>query len=415
MTRVIRRQKDKWSSERGSILALSALSMVSVLLAVGLSVDIGHFYLVAAELQNAADAAALSGASALNSGATGIHLAVDRAVAAMNKYEFNKTGVTINRSDVRFAVNLSHFDVGLHFSEDFASISWLAPYMRFVRVQIPPKSVNVFFSTSVLGSTVNMTKQAVAGASISLNYFCNIAPLSVVQDDVDNVPLYPEPGCPNQTVFTPGCRYIVRLQGGNHVVAGNYLILDLSGGGGGANEVREDLARGTNSCYAMNSVIDTKTGVNAGPVADGINTRFDFHHPSLSPAFAPPDKNVKGRVQAEAITYSQYVSEAANNRDPCCFQAPPNNPTYAVGDRRVMVVPILNRSQFTEDKKGGGRIRNLQIYNFGAFFIRATVDGNNGDIYMEYIGQRAVFGDGGYDPSVAPGPNPSLTVPVLYR
>jgi hypothetical protein len=415
MARVIRRQKGKWSGERGSILALSALSMVSVLLAVGLNIDVGHFYIVSAELQNAADAAALSGASALNSGPTGIHLAVDRAVAAMNKYEFNKIGVTINRSDVRFAINLSHFDEGWHFSENIASISWIAPYIRFVRVRIPPRSINVFFATSVLGNTVDMTKEAVAGASISLNYFCNIAPLSVVQDDETGEPLNVEPGCPNQTVFTPGCRYIVRLQGGDHVVAGNYLILDLDGGGGGADEVREDLARGTNSCYAMNSVIDTKTGVNAGPVADGINTRFDIYHPSLTPAFAPPDKNVKGRVQSEAITYQQYVSEAARNGDSCCFQAPPNNPTYAVGDRRVMIIPILNKSEFTEDKKDGGRIRNLRIHNFGAFFIRSSVNGNNGDIYMEYIGQRAVFGDGGYDPSIAPGPNPSLTVPVLYR
>ncbi len=51
--------------ERGSILATSAIGMLSVLLAVGLGVDISRFYLTKTELQNAADAAALAGVSAL--------------------------------------------------------------------------------------------------------------------------------------------------------------------------------------------------------------------------------------------------------------------------------------------------------------------------------------------------------------
>jgi len=65
--------------ERGSILAMSAVGMLSALLAVGLGVDISRFYLAKAELQNAADAAALAGASALNSTPFGITDAVARA------------------------------------------------------------------------------------------------------------------------------------------------------------------------------------------------------------------------------------------------------------------------------------------------------------------------------------------------
>ena len=50
--------KRERKGERGSILAMSALGMLSLLLAVGLGVDISHFYLVKSELQNAADASA---------------------------------------------------------------------------------------------------------------------------------------------------------------------------------------------------------------------------------------------------------------------------------------------------------------------------------------------------------------------
>ena len=53
--------------ERGSILAISAFGMLALVLALGLCVDVSHWYVVKAELQNAADASALAGASALNS------------------------------------------------------------------------------------------------------------------------------------------------------------------------------------------------------------------------------------------------------------------------------------------------------------------------------------------------------------
>jgi hypothetical protein len=379
---------------------------VAVLLAVGLSIDIGHFYSVAAELQAAADAAALSGASALNSGPSGITLAVDRAVNQMNKFDFNKTNVTIGRSDVRFAANLATLDAGGGMNEATAADPANAPNIRFVQVTIPPKAVSVYFATSVLGNTVDITKRAVAGQSTSLNHFCNIAPLTVVQDDITGQPLNVNPECPNQTEYTPGCTYTVRLPPGNFVSAGNYLILDLpiNAGCGGDCEVRRLLARGSENCYSLNDTFDTKTGVGAGPVSQGLNTRFDVYGADLTPALHPPDKNVRGRDPAQFITYAQYVSG-----DLAYFQAPPNNPTYGVGDRRVLLVPIMNLSQF-----GNGKTKNLQASKFGAFFIRKLVEGN-GDISFEYVGQRTVFGNGGVDPTIAPGPNPSLTVPVLYR
>jgi hypothetical protein len=410
MRLVYRKQNGKWNGERGSILAISAVSMVAVVLAVGLSVDIGHFYTVAAELQSAADAAALAGASALNSGPSGITLAVDRAVNSMNKFEFNKTSVTINRADVLFAVNLATFDSGGGMSEATASDPLNAPNIRFVQVTIPPKAVDVYFAMSVLGNTVDIAKRAVAGQSVGLNYFCNIAPLSVVQDDsVQNpVPLNVAPGCPNQTEYTPGCTYTVRLQSGNHVTPGNYLILDLpiDVGCGGACEVRRLLARGSQECYSQEDTFDTKTGVNAGPVAQGLNTRFDVYQGgNLTPALHPPDKNVMGRDPTQFISYANYTSG-----NPAYFQAPPDNPQYAVGDRRVLIIPIINLSEF-----GNGNTTDLEVAAFGAFFITKLVDDQNGDIRLEYIGQRAVFGDGGYDPTIAPGQNPSLTVPVLYR
>jgi uncharacterized membrane protein len=99
-------QAEKRRRERGSVLATSAIGMLAVLLAVGLGIDISRLYLTKTELQNAADAAALAGVSGLNSAPPGITEAVNRAVLAMNNYNFNHTGVTFPRTNVEFAVNL---------------------------------------------------------------------------------------------------------------------------------------------------------------------------------------------------------------------------------------------------------------------------------------------------------------------
>src|SRR5689334_15505755 len=131
--------------ERGSILATSAIGMLAVMLAVGLGIDISRFYLTKTELQNAADAAALAGVSGLNGGSPGITKAADRAVAAMNNYNFNKTNVSFPRANVLFAVNLN----GPYVSEGSASAA--PTNIRFVKVTTPAESVGVSFAAFVLG------------------------------------------------------------------------------------------------------------------------------------------------------------------------------------------------------------------------------------------------------------------------
>src|SRR5437764_10481787 len=109
--------------ERGSIIATATLGMLCFLLAVGLGVDISRLYTAKTELQNAADASALAAASGLNFHPSGITDATDRAVAAMNSYNFNKTNVAFTRDAVRFARNLDDFDKGLDMDEASASAS----------------------------------------------------------------------------------------------------------------------------------------------------------------------------------------------------------------------------------------------------------------------------------------------------
>src|SRR6266498_4652924 len=168
--------------ERGSILAVSALGMLTVLLAVGLGVDISHFYLAKTELQNAADAAALAAVSNLNGSDQGIIDATDSAVKVMNNFNFNQEAIVFPRGNVLFAKNLD----GPYVPEAAAKAN--PKYVRFVRVTTPPSAVAVSFAVSVLGSSKDLTATATAGLSVPLNVICNWLPVSVIDYNVAMAP-----------------------------------------------------------------------------------------------------------------------------------------------------------------------------------------------------------------------------------
>jgi Flp pilus assembly protein TadG len=359
--------------ERGSILATSAIGMLSILLAVGLGIDISRFYLAKTELQNAADAAALAAVSALNTSPLGITKAVDRAVAQMNKTDFNKTGVTFPRSNVLFAVNLE----GNYMDEGAAKLQ--AANIRFVQVTTPNSNVGVSFAAPILGSTKTLSATATAGFSVPLNMFCNWLPVSVIDYG---------------TPISPGNTYTFRADAGNGVSPGNYQILAAAGAGG--QDVRVGLAQGVDKCAAPGETyqIDTKPGVTAGAVRQGLNTRFDDYQTSqVNPDDMPPDTNIK-----EQITYDQY-----KNGSP--FQAPKNP---GIDGRRVVVIPIVKQDQFDQ---GRGTVT---FDRFGTFFLQTKVgSGNGGELVAEYI-DDIVLGSGGFNPNGAPV-NGLMAVPVLYK
>src|SRR5688572_13675550 len=170
-------------NERGGVVAYTVMSALFLFLAVGLGVDLSHLYSVKTELQNAADAAALAGASALLLPKEDrIATATNRAVDTLNKNKYNFNNELFEdqmpkadqRDLVKFAVNLD----GPYFSEDDAVDM---DNIRFVRVQTPTVPVNVFFSIPILGLTRTMTTTATAGLSKELNVFCNFVPIAVVE------------------------------------------------------------------------------------------------------------------------------------------------------------------------------------------------------------------------------------------
>lgn len=386
------RSGDSRSGERGSILAVSAVGMLAFLLATGLCVDISHFYLVKGELKNAADASALAASSALNSLPEGITEAKRRALDVTNNYDFNNNPVTIAPDDVEFASNLD----GPYVDEPAARSQ--AATIRFVRVRVAPKEVGVSFAATVLGATENLSSEATAGMSVPSNVHCDFIPLSVIDDNVNTI-------VPRGTVMPNGSTasglYVIRAGPQNSVSPGNYQVLSLIGTG--ASEVRIGLASGVDRCLSPGEEVQTKPGVNSGPVRQGINTRFDdYQGGDLNATDHPPDINIR-----ENIWYSEYNKgiEAGSGQ---YFQAPDTDHRGIQG-RRIVLIPIIKIGEY-----GNGR-DTVKIDRFGAFFLRKKVgSGNGGDIEAEFIGESTMTGRGGYNPNAGPG-NPLLVFPVLYR
>ena len=345
--------------------------MLSVLLAVGLGVDISRFYLSKAELQNAADASALAAVSGLNGGALGITEATNRAVQAMNKYDFNNTGVSFPRGNVQFAVNLD----GPYMGEGSAAAA--PTNIRFVKVTTPDEPVGVSFAAIVLGRSRNLSATATAGYSVPLNVICPWLPAFVLDYPTDPI--------------SPGKTYTFRLEPSDFVSPGNYQLLAPIDAGGSGD--RNGMATGVNWCISPGVEVATKPGVTSGAIRQGVNTRFDIYEGPIDPALAPPDTNVK-----ENITYQQY-------RDGTAVKAPTHT---GIADRRVVFLPIA--------KQGPGNGRNsIVVDRFGVFFLQTAVGGGNGgELQAEYITDTAFAGNSSYDPSAGPV-NDKLAVPVLYK
>jgi Flp pilus assembly protein TadG len=458
----IKRASDR-KNERGNVLAYTVLSAFFLFLAVGLGVDLSHLYLAKTELQNTADAAALAGASALKLAVPEkIATSVDRAIQIMNvnKYNFNNKNyadvmnTTAQRDLVVFSKNLD----GTYKTESAMDATEKAE-ARFVRVTTPSVPINTFFAIPILGFSKALNAKATAGLSVPGNISVCIAPLSAVTcppndptcslcDEGD--PLYPnctwskywgncggsDPHAPQvveangpddpdgnglcdpKKEFCKRCTYNIRSEGQNNQgpSPGNFQILRCAGNG--ANQVRQALAAyGTNCSCGLVSVqdeIQTEPGVDAGAVRQGLNVRFDDYGGGLQySTTVPPDSNIaqggftgngSNRVW-DGISWEQYQGTGT----PVVTPVGPGNGHTGVPNRRVLVIPIIPITEFTD----GTGTQTVRIGSLAGFFMRAQVSGGNGgDIQVEYIGDE-ITSVIGFDPNDDNITN--IVTPVLYR
>ena len=431
-------------NERGSVLAYTVISVLFLFLAVGLGADLSHLYMVKNELQNAADAAALAGASALLLPINErIPTAQDRAIETLNKNKYNFSSQLFEEALPKAdQAALITYSVNLDGTYVDAATATGNNNIRFVKVVTPTVNVNVFFSIPILGLARNMTATATAGLSVQNNVLCNYIPIAVVEgtfgsgvgwmdyngDGVkdyatDCTPPTGSPACDPNTKFCPGCRYKMIAGPGNwqDTSPGNYQALDS---GSGAADLKLAIAGGASTCLTVNStasfITETETGRMTGPILKGLNTRFDDYKAfggggtvtiggetkSIEEAF-PPDTNIydgaprNPNTPYKGISYQTYHDSKEGDTT---FEAPTHT---AAPFRREILMPIINQTEFQAGKD------TVQFTKFGKFFMNRKVGGipSNPEIYVEF--RDYTFGSGGFAPNA--GPTAPIVVPVLYR
>src|SRR5262245_49716108 len=163
------------SNERGSIIIMTAIFMLLLFLMLGLCIDVSRIYMVRTELQNAADAAAITGAREINAGTTGIDNAVAKATSIANTVGFAKLGITIDT--VTFGAGPDGPWLDAATAKQPANVTTI----KFVRVQTHTATTFIRFGMAALGGSHVEGREAVAGMSIGITGFCDYYPIALAK------------------------------------------------------------------------------------------------------------------------------------------------------------------------------------------------------------------------------------------
>jgi Flp pilus assembly protein TadG len=382
--------------QRGSVLALTAICMLALVLALALCLDISHFYSVETEMQNAADASALAGASALDSTDAGILLARQVSIAAMNNYEFNHNSINFAETNLYFATNFADLQSFLYTNSTCAAIEasttpanveragetkLVAKDIAYVGVCMPaPANTSLIFA-HVAGTAAPLIRgRAIAGKSPPLTGICdNVAPVSLLED----------PAIPNSTEFAVGSIQILKRAGGGSVSPGNYQLLEICGPGG--SNVEDALQGNCGGCFSIGSTVMPKTGATNGPTGHGWDARFDADV-----------------ITTQDISHATYLQQYRDYLNGTIATGTSINANGTFG-RRVLIVPVLN---YNDVAACNGSNCTFTVGDFVAFFMQKKVSNGNIEVTAEFIGSvpiaNGVFGG-------TPIPSLSITKTVLYR
>jgi Flp pilus assembly protein TadG len=148
--------------QRGSISILFALCLLFIIMGfVALVVDVGHFWQVRSELQNAADSAALAGARDLNGTSAVFGTAVQSSRDYGAFHRANNAAVNVPASDV----TLGHWDFN---ARTFTATQTPAPEVNAVKVVTRRTAATGNAVTTFFAPFLGVTEQDVTATAIAV-------------------------------------------------------------------------------------------------------------------------------------------------------------------------------------------------------------------------------------------------------
>jgi hypothetical protein len=408
------------NTQRGAVAVLVTIAMGVLILMAGFALDMGHMLLNKTRLQNTVDAAALAAARTLDD--TGnTELATAEALQA---FASNASAVGNRELADAYASGNGSIQVTVEYSETLPPFTPGAPEGPYVRVRatefvMPAWLVRVggIFQKTVGATAVAGPRTLNAGSTV-----CNVAPMMVCGD----------PGAGELWGYTNNAPQVLKKGAGGtgEVGPGNFQLIQLGGPGGAI--VRENMAGSYDACLIGGSTIQTQTGVVAGPVAQGLNTRFGQYNGPMNGTQGtyPPDVIVDSQtppltavervdgdpsqgydvyqddthitaenIQQELYDYDEYLEDLT---DPANYDYQPlNEGGTGAFERRVLAVPVGDCSGTVN---GHG---SVPLLGFACFFLLqpAVQQGNEAYVYGQFVEDCAVNGTPGPNPEAGGGPS----------
>ncbi len=320
-------QRESRRSQRGVTLVWLAFFLLVMLGFVGLGVDMARLMTTRNQLQNAADAAALAGASAY--AAAGDDSTAAKAAVAARASDFAPNNQAYE--DLPTPVQVPLGDIATNWARKTVTVT--------ARRERATGMVSYF--AKVIPELGKLTMQATATAE-------------ALWQCPSSLPLAAQP--PLGQTFLPGCAYEYKLKyGPPEGVSGSYAPLDFGKyaqqeGGcpgdpclkpSGGDVYRCELSNEYPCCTDSGSCIPSEQGNMSGPTTQGIALRFA----------ADTD-------QLEYICFSDYTGNG----------------------KRVIVVPV------TGPVEGSGSERCYRVLSSGRFFIkRIPQSGGDNIIWAEFL------------------------------
>lgn len=278
--------------QRGAVIVLIVIALAAILMMSALALDGGHMLVNKTRLQNAVDAAALSGAKTLQEQLGGADAEFNARADALQALVLNAAATGNDELENAIGNAVGNFAT-VEFSDSVYGIfSYPGPVnARYVRVTVPDYPLAGFFWGFVQafnsGPDQGKSVAAMATAGPSPTSPCDIAPLMVCGD--------PDAYDPDTGMFWGyefGDLEVLKMAAGNTspIGPGNFQLIRLDGTG--KSDVRDALAGGIEQCNSVDDTVDTETGNAVGPVAQGLNTRFgqySGYFKSSDSAQYPPD------------------------------------------------------------------------------------------------------------------------------
>lgn len=301
------RLKTNHQHQAGAVAIIFGLVIFVLFGFMALVIDLGRTYVVRTELQNAADAAALSGAKELDQTRDGVTKGVAAAIttAAQNKFNFSSPVVIT-------IANISVGDCPLDSCMVAASAvtsDAIAIGKTFLKVDVRSGNLPTFFAavpTTAAGQGVGST--STFGLAVAGYYSTRIIPLGVCAI---------EPSSPASVLAHPGGLNELKQLGFRRGISYNIPELGPLGANGvpmwlnptnappetctasnsSANVTRPFVCTGASTIItALPAQVYANTGGSYGALVDPMNSRFNVFANGANacdPNSAPPDTNIR--------------------------------------------------------------------------------------------------------------------------